>query len=74
MSPQRRAALVAACALHVAAIAVAGVAAVRALRGGGPARRAWGLWLLLLTLVAPFAALYFSGFNCSTTTRGAAIS
>ena len=63
MSPQRRAVLVAACALHVAAIAVAGVAAVRALRGGGPARRAWGFWLLLLTLVAPFAALYFSGFN-----------
>ena len=62
-SPQRRAALVAACALHVAAIAVAGVAAVRALRGGGPARRAWGLWLLLATLVATYVALYVSTFN-----------
>ena len=62
-SPQRRAALVAACVLHVAAIAVAGVAAVRALRGGGPARRAWGLWLLLATLVATYVALYVSTFN-----------
>ncbi len=50
-------------ALYLAAVAVAGVEAVRALRGGIPARRAWGLWALLLTLVATYAALYVSEFN-----------
>ena len=48
--------------VYLAAVSVAGVDAVRALRGTLPARRAWGLWALLLTLVATFAALYFSGF------------
>jgi hypothetical protein len=62
-TPGRRAALLVACAIHAAATGVAGVAAVRALRGGVPARRAWGLWLLLLTLVATFGALYASGLN-----------
>jgi hypothetical protein len=62
-SSRRRVALLAACAVHVGAIGVAGVAAVRALRGGVPARRAWGLWLLLLTLVATYVALYVSTFN-----------
>ena len=50
-------------AIYLAAVGAAGVEAVRALRGGVPARRAWGLWAVLLTLVATFAALYVSGFN-----------
>lgn len=50
-------------ALHAAAVALAGAEAWRALRGGVPPRRAWGLWLLLLTLIATYAALYGSTFN-----------
>ena len=56
-------ALILACAVYLAAVAVAGREAVRALRGTNPTRHAWGLWALLLTLVATFAALYVSGFN-----------
>ena len=62
-TPGRTAGLVLCCALHVAAVALAGSEAVRALRGGKPTRRAWGVWLLLLTLVVTYAALYGSRFN-----------
>ena len=45
------------------AVALAGAEAVRALRGEAPTRRGWGVTLLLLTLVATYAALYGSRFN-----------
>jgi Dolichyl-phosphate-mannose-protein mannosyltransferase len=49
--------------LYAAAVVLASAEAVRALGGGVPARRAWGLWLLLLTLVTTYVALYGSTFN-----------
>jgi hypothetical protein len=62
-TPLRVAALALCGAIYVAAIVLAGRDAARALRGGMPPRRAWGLWLLLLVLVANYAALYGSSFN-----------
>ena len=62
-TPLRLAGLVLCGGVYLAAVALAGVDAVRALRGTLPARRAWGLWALLLTLVATFAALYLSSLN-----------
>ena len=62
-TPLRLAGLVLCGGVYLAAVALAGVDAVRALRGALPARRAWGLWALLLTLVATFAALYLSSLN-----------
>jgi hypothetical protein len=50
-------------ALYLGAVVLAAVEAVRALRDGAPSRRAWGLWLLLLTLGATYLALYGSTFN-----------
>ena len=62
-TPLRLAGLILCCAIYLAAVAIAGVEAVRSARDGARTRRAWGLWALLLTLVATFAALYLSGFN-----------
>jgi 4-amino-4-deoxy-L-arabinose transferase-like glycosyltransferase len=62
-TPLRIAGLVLCGVVYLAAVAVAGADAARALRGRLPARRAWGVWALLLVLVATFAALYLSGFN-----------
>ncbi len=62
-TPARLLALGLCLSLYAAAVGLAGVEAIRALRGGAPTRRAWGLWLLLLTLGATYAALYGSTFN-----------
>jgi hypothetical protein len=62
-TPFRFAALLLCGSLYVTAVALAGAEAVRALRGEAPTRRGWGVTLLLLTLVATYAALYGSRFN-----------
>jgi 4-amino-4-deoxy-L-arabinose transferase-like glycosyltransferase len=62
-TPLRLLALALCGALYLAAVVLAVVEAVRALRRGAPSRRAWGLWLLLLTLGATYLALYGSTFN-----------
>jgi 4-amino-4-deoxy-L-arabinose transferase-like glycosyltransferase len=62
-TPLRRLALGLCGAFYVAAVLLAGAEALRALRGRTPTRRAWGIWLLLLTLCATYAALYGSTFN-----------
>jgi hypothetical protein len=61
-TPLRRAALLATGAVYVTAVVAGIVAAVRAPRG---TPRRWGLGLLLMTLVAPFGALYGSEFGRS---------
>ena len=62
-TPGRTAGLALCCALYAVAVVLAVVEAVRALRGEVPARRARGLWLLLLTLVVTNVALFGSRFN-----------
>ena len=61
-TPVRVAALIVVLAVYVAAIACACAKTLGARRETPPSR-AWGVWLLLLTLVATFAALYFSEFS-----------
>ena len=58
----RIAALILALGIYLAAIVCVGVRTFSARREAPPSR-AWGVWLLLLTLVATFAALYFSEFS-----------
>ena len=62
-TPLRVLALGCCVAVYATAVVLAGVEAVRAVRGGGLTRRGLGLWLLLLTLVATYLALYGSTFN-----------
>ncbi len=50
-------------AIYAAAVVLAGIEAVGALRHRRRTRRAWGVWLLLLTLGATYVALYGSTFN-----------
>ena len=58
----RIAALILALGIYLAAIVCVGVRTFSARREAPPSRT-WGVWLLLLTLVATFAALYFSEFS-----------
>ena len=61
-------------AIYAAAVVLAGVEAVRALRDRRGTRRAWGVWILLLTLGATYLALYGSTFNLLGRCREAATS
>jgi hypothetical protein len=59
----RLAALILCIGIYLAAIVLIGTESIRARRGTLPERRVWGFWLLLLTLGATYAALYFSEFG-----------
>ncbi len=61
-TPARFAALIVCVGVYLAAIALVAVETVRGCRTLS-ARRVWGFWLLALTLVSTYAALYVSEFN-----------
>jgi Dolichyl-phosphate-mannose-protein mannosyltransferase len=60
-TPLRRAGLALNCVVYALGLAFALIQLVRWRRGTQPSRRAWGLGLLLLTLLASFGTVYFSG-------------
>jgi 4-amino-4-deoxy-L-arabinose transferase-like glycosyltransferase len=62
-TPVRLTALILCIGVYLGAILLIGMETLRARRRTLPARRVWGFWLLLLTLVATYAALYFSEFG-----------
>ena len=60
-TPLRRVGLALNCVVYALGLAFALTQLVRWRRGKRPSSRAWGLGLLLLTLLASFGAVYFSG-------------
>jgi hypothetical protein len=60
VTPLRRAGLALNCAVYALGVALGLGLLLRSRRGRQPVARAWGLALLLLTLLASFGAVYFS--------------